>query len=127
VGGALGEAVAEADRLFHEAMDDDFNSAKAIGHLFDLSRQVNRALDEGLGAPAVAAARRLLDLGGSLGLFRKAPAGETWDEEVMSLVEAREKARRARDWGEADALRGRLQERGVLVEDSPSGPKLKRK
>src|SRR5262245_823935 len=39
-GGALGEAVAQADRLFHEAMDDDFNSAKAIGHLFDLSREI---------------------------------------------------------------------------------------
>jgi cysteinyl-tRNA synthetase len=46
-GGALGEAVANADRLFHEAMDDDFNSAKAIGHLFDMSRDINRALDEG--------------------------------------------------------------------------------
>ena len=126
-GGALGEAVAEADRLFHEAMDDDFNSAKAIGHLFDLSRQVNRALDEGLGAPAVAAARCLLDLGGILGLFWKAPVGESWDADILRLVEAREKARQARNWGEADALRGQLQERGVLVEDSASGPKLKRK
>src|SRR5215831_6140458 len=56
VGGWLGEAVTDADRLFHEAMDDDFNTARAIGHLFDLSRAVNRALDEGGGAEAAAAA-----------------------------------------------------------------------
>jgi cysteinyl-tRNA synthetase len=49
-GGELGTAVAEAERAFHEAMDDDFNSAKALGHLFDLAREANRALDEGLGA-----------------------------------------------------------------------------
>ena len=126
VGGELGEAVAEADRLFHEAMDDDFNTARAIGHLFDLSRHVNRGLDEGLGAPARAAARVLLDLGGVLGLFWKAPATEAWEPEVLEWVEAREQARRARDWKQADAYRARLAERGVLVEDSPSGPKLKR-
>ena len=124
--GELGEAVAEADRLFHEAMDDDFNTARAIGHLFDLSRAVNRALDDGLGAPARAAARALLELGGVLGLFWKVPAGEAWEPEVLELVEAREVARRARDWKQADAVRARLAERGVLVEDSPSGPKLKR-
>jgi cysteinyl-tRNA synthetase len=125
-GGELGEAVAEADRLFHEAMDDDFNSARAIGHLFDLSRQVNRALDDGLGAPAVSAARALLRLGGVLGLFWRAPGAEVWDADVLALVEEREQARKSRDWKQADALRGRLLERGVLVEDGPAGPKLKR-
>src|SRR5262249_40836055 len=59
-GGELGEAVAEADRLFHEAMDDDFNSAKAIGHLFDLSRVINRALDEKREAEARPAAAAML-------------------------------------------------------------------
>ncbi|HKQ58022.1 MAG TPA: cysteine--tRNA ligase, partial [Candidatus Eisenbacteria bacterium] len=77
-GGALGEAVAEAERLFTEAMDDDFNSAKAVGHLFDLSRHVNRALDEGAGPEGAAAARTLYRLGQVLGLFWKAPATETW-------------------------------------------------
>jgi cysteinyl-tRNA synthetase len=127
-GGALGEAVANADRLFHEAMDDDFNSAKAIGHLFDMSRDINRALDEG--APereALAAAQALHRLGGVLGLFWKAPAGESWPEDVLVLVGQREEARKSRDWGRADALRKQLLDLGAVVEDSPSGPKLKRK
>src|SRR5262245_3040997 len=72
IGGELGTAVADADRLFHEAMDDDFNTAKAMGHLFDLARQVNRALDDGLGNEARAAARALYRLGGVIGLFWKA-------------------------------------------------------
>jgi len=127
VGGTLGEAVEEARTKFAESMDDDFNSAKAIGHLFDLSRQVNRALDEGGGPEARAAARAMLDLGGILGLFWQKPGATAWSGEVMALVEAREAARKARDWKQADALRDQLLAQGVLVEDSKDGPKLKRR
>ena len=128
-GGELGAAVADCDRLFHEAMDDDFNSAKGIGHLFDLSREVNRALDEGLGVAGTAAARALLDLGGVLGLFWKKPAEESWPPEVLALAEEREQARRDRDWGQADALRKRLMDEfGVVVEDvKGQAPRLKRR
>jgi cysteinyl-tRNA synthetase len=125
-GGDLGRAVEEATRLFHEAMDDDFNTAKALGHLFDFARDVNRALDEGLGEEARAGARALFKLGGVLGLFWKAPTGEAWDAEIMALVDQREAARKARDWKKADAIRADLGSRGVLVEDSAEGPKLKR-
>jgi cysteinyl-tRNA synthetase len=125
-GGELGRAVEEAGRLFHEAMDDDFNSAKALGHLFDLARDVNRGLDEGLGEEARAGARSLLELGKVLGLFWRVPAGEAWDPEVLALVEQREAARKARDWKKADAIRADLGSRGVLVEDAAGGPKLKR-
>ncbi|MEK7824409.1 MAG: DALR domain-containing protein, partial [Candidatus Eisenbacteria bacterium] len=126
-GGTLGEAVAGARRLFAESMEDDFNSARAIGHLFDLAREVNRALDGGAGQEGRLAARALYDLGQVLGLFWKPPAGETWEPEVLALVEARERARKSRDWVQADEVRARLLERGVSVEDSAQGPKLKRK
>ena len=125
-GGELGQAASEAGRLFQDAMDDDFNTAKALGHLFDLARDVNRGLDDGLGEEARAAARSLLGLGQVLGLFWRAPAGESWGAEILALVEQREAARRARDWKLADAIRADLGGRGVLVEDSPDGPKLKR-
>jgi cysteinyl-tRNA synthetase len=125
-GGALGEAVAQARRLFAESMEDDFNSAKAIGHLFDLAREVNRALDDGAGREGRMAARALYDLGQVLGLFWKPPVDESWEPEVLSLVEAREQARKSRDWKLADEIRGRLFERGVSVEDGPQGPKLRR-
>jgi cysteinyl-tRNA synthetase len=125
--GELGERVAEADSLFHESMDDDFNSAKAIGHLFDLSRHINRALDDGLEAEARSGARALLRLGQILGLFWRAPGTETWDAGVLALAQERDGARRARDWKKADALRTRLLDLGVLVEDAADGFRLKRR
>jgi cysteinyl-tRNA synthetase len=127
MGGTLGQAAAEVEARFHAAMDDDFNSAKAIGHLFDFSREVYRALEEGAGPEARSAAQVLLRLGGVLGLFWKRPEGSSWDPEVLDLVAAREQARKAKAWGRADELRGRLLERGVVVEDGPQGPRLKRR
>ena len=127
IAGELGEQVAEADRLFHESMDDDFNTAKAIGHLFDLSRQVNKGLDEGLGSNAEAASRKLLDLGGVLGLFWKAPAQETWPAEVTQLVQEREEARKSKNWKRSDEIRDRLLELGAVIKDTPQGPKLTKK
>ena len=126
-GGELGKAVAEAERLFHEAMEDDFNSAQALGHLFDLARAVNRALDEGGGADAIQGARALHRLGAILGLFWKAPAGEEWPAEVSALAEARAAARKAKDWKASDELRDQLAGMGVVVEDGPQGQKLKKK
>jgi cysteinyl-tRNA synthetase len=125
--GELGEALAGCSRLFHEAMDDDFNSARAIGHLFDFSRGVNRALEQGSPA-AQPAARALLELGGVLGLFWNKPGGESWPAEVLALVEEREQARKERDWARADSLRSRLQEEfGLVVEDvRGKPPRLKR-
>ncbi len=126
-GGALGEAVAEAERLFHEAMHDDFNSAGALGHLFDLARAVNRSLDEGGGAEATQGARALLRLGSILGLFWRAPEAEEWPAEVMALVEQRAEARKSRNFKLSDELRDKLAALGVLVEDSAQGQKLRRK
>ena len=127
-GGELGEAVATAERLFHEAMEDDFNSAAALGHLFDLARAVNRSLDEGGGSEAVQGARKLLALGSILGLFWKVPAAdEAWPAEVTALAEARVEARAAKDWKRSDELRDQLAGLGVLVEDSAKGQKLKKK
>ncbi len=129
-GGALGEAVTEATRAFEEAMDDDFNSADAIGQLNKLAPAVNRGFDEGLAVDAKAAGRALYRLGGILGLFWNAPAaGEAWPGEVLALVEAREQARRDRDFGQADRLRAQLlDQHGVVVEDvRGEAPRLRRK
>ncbi len=125
--GSLKAAAEEAERRFHEAMADDFNSAKALGHLFDLAREINRAWGEGAALEAKSAARKLFELGRILGLFWKPPATESWSPEILDLVAAREAARKARQWKEADAIRAQLLEHGVLVEDAAAGPKLKRR
>jgi len=124
--GPLGEAVKVAGERFEEAMEDDFNSAKAIGCLFDLAREVNRGLDEGASG-AVAAAAALLRLGGVLGLLWKPPAEETWGDDVLALVAERTEARKRKDWAAADRIRTDLEALGVTVEDGPEGPKIKRR
>ena len=126
-GGEMGAVVQEAERAFREAMDDDFNSAKAIGCLFDLSRAVNRALDEQRTPEARSGAAALVRLGQVLGMFWRKPTAETWEPAVLELVEAREAARKAKDWKQADSARQQLLELGVTVEDSPTGPKIRRK
>jgi cysteinyl-tRNA synthetase len=127
LGGPIREAAEEAERRFTEAMNDDFNSAKALGHLFDFAREVNRAFDEGAELEASRAGRHLHRLGLILGLFWRAPAAPEWPAEVMELVAVREAARKSRDWKRADEVRSRLLELGAVVEDGAQGPRLKRK
>ena len=126
--GPMAAEVAAAEAAFREAMDDDFNTAKAIGCLFDLSRVVNRVLDEQRTPEARSGAREMLRLGQQvLGLFWKKPQAETWPAEILTLVEARERARKTKDWSQADALRQKLLELGVAVEDGSEGPKIRRR
>ena len=126
-GGSLGAAVTTAERLFHESMQDDFNTAGALGHLFDLARAVNRAFDEGGGSEAVQGARALYRLGAILGLFWRAPSADTWPAEVLALAAQREGARKSRNWKLSDELRDQLAALGVAVEDAQGGQKLRRK
>jgi cysteinyl-tRNA synthetase len=126
--GAMADAVSEADTRLHEAMNDDANTAKAIGHLFDLAREVNRAGEAGDAAPARAGAQALRRLGGLLGLFWTAPSGAAaeWPAEVEALVAARETARKSRNFKASDEIRDQLKALGVVVEDSAQGPRIKR-
>jgi cysteinyl-tRNA synthetase len=124
----LDEAAQASIAGFHEAMTDDFNTAGALGHLFDLARTVNRLADASDAPGARAAALELRKWSGMLGLLLEGPRREeAWPEEVLRLVSEREEARKKRDWARADALRGDLLGQGVLVEDGAEGPKLKRK
>ncbi len=126
--GAMADAVTEADTRFHEAMNDDANTARALGYLFDLAREVNRAGEAGDPAQARAGAQALRRLGGLIGLFWTAPSAseEAWPDEVLALVARREEARKSRNFKEADQLRDELKALGLVVEDGAQGPRVKR-
>jgi cysteinyl-tRNA synthetase len=129
----LEELALDVMKSFDEAMDDDFNSAEAIGHVFRLVREVNRVRAEGDGSPAQEAAvlEKVRDAFGVfdavLGLFKGGlpTAKLEIPREVVDLVAARERARKEKNWGEADNLRKRLAELGYVVEDRPAGPFVK--
>ena len=110
---------------FREFMDDDFDTPAALAYVFELVRDTNVALDEGLRETAATGFATVVELAGVLGLELHAAAPEA-DVEIEALVEAREAARRARDWAEADRVRAELSGRGIVVEDTARGPEWRR-
>ena len=107
---------------FLDAMDDDLNTAGALGALFDLAREINRARDDGRKTEAAQAALR--ELAGVLGLTLAGPqaAGDAAAEPFIELLmELRDDLRDAKQYELSDKLRARLAEMGVILEDSAQG------
>ena len=104
-----------------EAMDDDLNTAGAIGVLFELVREINTNLRDGVSAAYREAALKLLDeLTEVLGILRKEDSGEI-DPELQALIDRRQAARAAKDWATADAIRDELAKRGITIKDTKDG------
>ena len=120
--GKVAELVRGVQAGFGEAMDDDLNVSVALAALFDFVREVNGLLDAGVvsrgEADEVGAVMRGFD--GVLGVVGEVEA-EKLPPEAEKLIQERERARKVGDWAEADALRVRLRELGVVVEDTPQG------
>jgi len=134
-GRELAAAAEKARRSFLAAMDDDFNCAGAIGYIFELIKTYNVMLDEN--RTAVASSREALDsVWASLTLFDQIlglfldglpRAVEDIPAEILSAVEERNNAKRARDFKKADELRDRILTAGYLLEDTPSGVRVRRR
>lgn len=127
---AAGLSAAAADeailQAFATALDDDLNIAAAWGGLFDWVRELNRrlagnALPAATAAAALAAWERMDSVLG-IGTVAEAEA----PAELQALLEARQAARRAKDFKRADAIRDELKAKGWIIEDTPKGPKLKK-
>ena len=120
----LEELRAKAVADFEAAMDDDLNTADAIGVLFEYVRQVNTYFADSTDRKAARAAlQTLLQLAGILGLLTKV-AGAI-PAEVQALADERQRARQNRDWAQSDALRDQIKALGFLVEDTKEGQKIR--
>ena len=125
--GGVGEALDAKSyrRQFIEAMDDDFNTAQALATLFDLARDINQAGDSGLGfikAKSVLSELACNVLGLKLETFEfiREPTPEI-EPLVRHLIEERSKFRKTKQWQQADEIRAKLREQGIILEDTPEG------
>ncbi len=123
-----GDPDQDAVDRFIEAMDDDFGTPQAVSLMFDLIREGNRLLDDGRDASGIAGA--VEEIVSVLGLddAEAAPTGGALSEgEIEEMVAARNEARAARDFAEADRIRDELASAGVVIEDGSDGTRWLRK
>ena len=126
---------------FAEAMDDDFNTARAIGYLFDAIRHINAYMGEGRFKPTPqsirilkAAESSIRETGSVLGLLRDDPESYFLKDrdrqarkrgidvqEIENLIAERGQARRDKNWQQADAIREELARRKIIIMDSVAG------
>ncbi len=110
---------------FDQAMDDDLGTPGAQAALFDLVSVGNRMLEAGAPSEAAVARAVFCELAGVLGYtFADQASGSSLVGPLVSeLLALRTQARERRDFATADAIRARLTQLGVVVEDSPEGPR----
>jgi cysteinyl-tRNA synthetase len=127
---AAEERAAGATARFRECMDDDLNTAGALGVVFEFLRDTNSAMDAGqFGGENVAAAQAFLALFDSVfDVLRPAETvGGLSNDEIDALIAERVAAKKARNFGRADEVRAQLDGLGIVLEDTKDGTRWKRK
>ena len=119
----LHQQVADTRKGFSECMDDDFNTAGALGYLFELVRATNQAKDAGVNGEIIAEGQNLLhELMTVFGLrIARTEEGGQVAPFIELLIDLRCELREQKLWSLADKLRASLAELGVLLEDSKDG------
>lgn len=111
---------------FDEAMDDDFNTADAISAIFELVKFANTSVGEGASAAFIRALKdEIVELMDICGLTAERQQ-EMLDEEIESLIQERQDARKAKNFARADEIRDLLAGKGIVLEDTREGVKWKR-
>ena len=113
------------ERRFDDAMDDDMNTADALGAVFEMVKDANVTLSEGASRKAACAALKSLEsVCDVLGILSKKE--ESLPPEIEALVKERAEARKEKNWARSDELRNRIIEAGYILEDTKQGQKVRK-
>ncbi len=125
---ALLDRLQEYEKRFDNAMDDDLNTADAIGAIFEEVRDLNSSLNnESSKAVLEAALKSFKGMTDVLGLVQKeSDENEEIPEEIQQMVAERAEARKNKNWKKSDELRDAIKLAGYILEDTPQGQKIRR-
>jgi len=136
------QVISHLPNKFKEAMDDDFNTALALGHTYEFIRALNRYMGDRGGTDGSHnflsileyAREQLKQISSVLGLFHSDPEDyfekrkqrgvlelEIDEKEILGLIDERANARKEKNWAMADDIRNRLSKKGIVLEDKPEG------
>ena len=120
------EGLAEYEKKFDEAMDDDFNTADAIAAIFELVKYANSNVTaENTKAFINAVKEKIISLADILGLIVEKEE-EILDSDIEKLIEERQAARKEKNFARADEIRNLLLEKGIVLKDTREGVKWER-
>ncbi len=107
---------------FEMAMDDDFETPRALAVCFDLIKEINRRIDSGdmSDESRIAVLKLIKEFDAVLGIFSEKDKGLIEDE-IMGLIEERNWARKSKDFDKSDSIRDLLLSKGIVLEDTPDG------
>ncbi len=115
----------EAVNKFDESMDDDLNTADAIGAIFELVKEGNLAINADTAREAIKSTLNTLkEMTDVLGILTR--ENDNIPDDIKELVEQRKQARTVKNWAESDRLRDEITARGFVLEDTPKGAKVRR-
>ena len=115
----------EAVAKFDETMDDDLNTADAIGAIFELVKEGNLAITADTARAAIKSTLSTLkEMTDVLGILAR--ENDAIPDDIKALVEQRKQARAEKNWAESDRLRDEITARGFVLEDTPKGAKVRR-
>ena len=122
---AFAERLKGYEKRFDDAMDDDMNTADALGAVFELVKDANLSVAQGASRKAAETALNSLEaICSVLGILSRKE--EELPAEIVSLVQERAEARKNRDWVKSDELRDRIISAGYILEDTKQGQKVRK-
>lgn len=123
----LSQKISNLQTKYFESMNDDFNTAAAIGVVFEAVRTINTRLKEGVISKVIydSAIEFLHDVNEVMGIFDMGDQTEHDTSMIDALIDERNTARKNKDYARSDEIRDILTEMGIILEDTPQGTNWK--